>query len=213
MAAADRIVPAAPAGAAKKRKRLIDWSAVAFVASLCLFAFLYGFASNELDLPPKSQMKQAVAALKAINVIDDNLPTGVNRLDPNAKPEPEVRQLDAAAGKELLLVTGWPNRDPGRCPKFGCLASVIDRSGRILHSWPLPSEALFDGVQGFDGEVKPHQLLSDRTRDAPRRQSGRDLPWPKHLSLRGRHRPHRSSRQGPLEAYRQRPSLVSHRSR
>ena len=152
MAAADRIDPAAPAGAAKKRK--IDWSAVAFVASLCLFAFLYGFAANELDLPPKSQMKQAMSALKAINVIDHDLPTGVNRLDPNAKPEPEVRRLDAAAGNELLLVTGWPNRDPGRCQKFGCLASVIDRSGRILHSWPLPSDALFDGVQGFDGEVK-----------------------------------------------------------
>ena len=154
MAETDRIVPAAPSGAAKKRRRLIDWSAVAFVASLCLFAFLYGFASNELNLPPKSQMKQAMAALKAINVIDEDLPTGVNRLDPKTKPEPDVRQLDAAAGKELLLVTGWPHRDAGRCPKFGCLASIIDRSGRVLRSWPLPSDALFDGVQGFDGDVK-----------------------------------------------------------
>jgi len=37
----------------QKRKHSFDWSALAFVASLCVFAFLYGFASNEFNLPPK----------------------------------------------------------------------------------------------------------------------------------------------------------------
>lgn len=138
----------------KTRRRSIDWSKAAFVASLCMIAFLYGFASNELDLPPKAQMRQALSALKAVSLIEDDLPTGVVRIDPKAAPGQTVHQLDPAAGKELLLVTGWPNQESGQCPKFGCLASVIDRSGRVLHSWPLPLDALFDGVEGFNGEVK-----------------------------------------------------------
>ena len=141
-------------GDPKKRKRAVDWSAVAFVASLCLMAFLYGFASNELDLPPKTQMKQAVSALKAVALIEDDLPTGVNRIDPDAPSGQTVRPLDPAAGKELLLVTAWPHRETEHCPKYGCLASVVDRSGKVLRSWPLPLDALFDEVEGFNGEVK-----------------------------------------------------------
>jgi hypothetical protein len=138
----------------KKRKRSIDWSAIAFVASLCLIAFLYGFAANELDLPPKEQMRQAMSAFKAINLIEDDLPTGLERIDPKRGPSTAVTQLDPAAGRELLLITGGTNRDSARCPKFGCLASIIDRSGKVLRSWPLPLDALFDGVRGFAGDVK-----------------------------------------------------------
>jgi hypothetical protein len=138
----------------KKRKRSVDLSAIAFVASLCLMAFLYGFASNEFDLSPKDQMRQAMSALKAISLIEDDLPTGVNRIDTESKPGLVVRQLHPSAGKELLLVTGGPNHDTGGCPRYGCLASIIDRSGKVLHTWPLPLDALFDGIQGFEGDVK-----------------------------------------------------------
>ena len=141
-------------GSPKVRKRAIDWSAIAFVASLCLMAFLYGFASNELNLPPKAQMRQAISALKAVSLIEDDLPTGVNRIDTRARPGPAVRQLNPGAGEELLLVTGGPNRDMARCPKYGCLAWVVDRSGKVLRSWPLPVDTLFEGVEGFNGEVK-----------------------------------------------------------
>ncbi len=141
-------------GDPKKRSRSVDWSAIAFTASLCLMAFFYGFAANELDLPPKAQMKQAISALKAVSLIEDGLPTGVNRIDAQSKPGLAVRRLDPAAGDELLLVTGGPDRDTARCPKYGCLASVVDRSGKVLHSWPLPLDTLFEGIEGFDGEVK-----------------------------------------------------------
>ena len=145
---------AVPPGGAKKRRRSFDWSVVAFVASLCLLAFLYGFASNELNLPPKAFMKRTVSALKAVNLIEDGLPTGMQRIDPDASPTPVVRQLDAAAGRELLLVTGGTNRDIERCPTYGCLATVMDRSGKVLRSWPLPLDALFDGIEQFAGQVK-----------------------------------------------------------
>lgn len=149
--------PAAASGGAKRgKRRSIDWSVVAFVASLCMAAFLYGFASNELNLPPKGLMHDAVSALKALNLIDHGFPTGVNRIEQAAAPNPIVRRLDPAAGKELLLVTGWPNR--GRCPKYACLASVVDRSGRVLHSWPAPLDELFGGIKEFSGEVRPESF-------------------------------------------------------
>lgn len=144
----------AKTGVSKKRTLSMDWSAVAFVFSLSLLAFLYGFAANELNLPPKGFIKQAFSALKAVSLIDDELPTGVERIDRNAPPALEVRQLDPGAGTELLLATGGTNRDIERCPKYGCLASIIDRSGKILHSWPLPLDKLFGGVKGFSGDAK-----------------------------------------------------------
>lgn len=138
---------------AKRRKLFPHFPAMAFVASLCLMAFLYGFAANELDLPPKGLMRQAILALKAMNVISRSEPTGIVRTEPGSPPATFIRQLDPAAGKELLLVTGWPNR--GLCPKYACLASVMDRSGRVLHSWPAPLDALFDDLHEFSGDKEP----------------------------------------------------------
>lgn len=137
----------------KRRTRFIDVSELAFVASLCMVAFLYGFAANEFNLPPKAMMREAMSALKAMNVIDRGTPTGVIRTEPGPPPTQFIRQLDPNAGRELLLVTGWPNRE--RCPKYACLASVIDRSGKVLHSWPAPLDALFDDLHEFSGDRKP----------------------------------------------------------
>jgi hypothetical protein len=145
----------AQSGPTKKRKRSTDWSAIAFVASLCLLSFIYGTASSEFELPPNQQLRQAFTAFKAFSGLEsDDLPTGVNWIDRQAKPDPLVRQLDPTAGKELLLVTGGTNEDALHCPKFGCLAWIIDRSGKVLHSWPLPLDTLFNGVQGYSGDVK-----------------------------------------------------------
>ncbi|WP_395622576.1 arylsulfotransferase family protein [Sphingomonas daechungensis] len=142
-----------PKGTSKPRKRSTDWSFTVFVISLCMMAFLYGFAANEFDLPPKGLMRQAVSALKALNLIDRTMPTGVNRIEDKPAPAKFVNQLDPAAGTELVLVTGWPNR--GRCQKYPCLASVIDRSGKILRSWPAPLDELFSDTKEFSGDVKP----------------------------------------------------------
>jgi len=124
------------------------------VASLCLLSFLYGTASSEFELPPNHQLRQAFTAFKAFSNLDNDLPSGIIRVDRHASPNPTIRQLSPAAGKELLLVTGGTNEDAVHCPKFGCLAWIIDRSGKVLHSWPLPLDTLFNGVQGYSGDVK-----------------------------------------------------------
>ncbi len=64
-------------------------------------AFLYGTVSNEYDLPPNSQIRQAFYAVKALGLIENDLPTGVMRIDRNAKPGMAVRKLDPAAGEEM----------------------------------------------------------------------------------------------------------------
>jgi len=148
------MVRAIPPKAAKKRKRSFDWSALAFVAALCLLSFLYGTTSNELNLPPNSQVRQAFYALKAFRLIDNDLPTGVMRVDPDAEPRSSVRRLDPTAGDELLLVTGGPYRKTDLCPKYGCLAWVADRSGKVVRTWPLPLDALFQDAKGYEGDQR-----------------------------------------------------------
>ena len=97
------MVRADPPKAAKKRKRSFDWSALAFVASLCLLAFLYGFASNEFNLPPKGFMKRTVSALKAVNLIEDGLPTGLQRIDPNPPPTAAATPRSSAPKSSATL--------------------------------------------------------------------------------------------------------------
>lgn len=141
-------------GERKTRRGRPDWSLVVFIASLVLLAFLYGAVSSELKLPPSNQVRHAVAALRSLDLFEDeSLVASLNRIDEKAAPAPDIRTLDPAAGNELLLVTGGPNQDAAHCPRFGCLAWVIDRSGKVLHAWPLPLDTLFKGIEGFKGDT------------------------------------------------------------
>jgi len=141
--------------AAKRGRRRTDWSLRVFVLSVALIAFLYGAVSTELGWPPSNKIRHAIAALKAYNMFEDGtFAASTNAIDPHAKPGPFFSTLDSAAGKELLLVTGGPFQDASNCPRFGCLAWIVDRSGKVLHSWPLPLDTLFEGVKGFKGDVR-----------------------------------------------------------
>ena len=140
--------------------RRFDWSLVVFVLCLALLAFIAGALVVQYRLPPSRQISRAVSGLIALsNLEDETLVASLNRIDRNAMPGPIVRTLDpAAAGHELLLVTGGPNQDATHCPQFGCLAWIMDRSGKVLHAWPLPLDRLFGKVEGFSGRVEPRNF-------------------------------------------------------
>ena len=145
-------------GADRRRRRKqpgFDWPLIVFIVSLAFLAFLYGAVSSELRLPPSNRIRKAIVAAKAFSLFEDKtLLASLNRIDKTAKPGPFFHRLDPAAGREALLVTGGPNQDAAHCPKFGCLAWIIDRSGKVLHSWPLPLDTLFDRIEGFKGDVE-----------------------------------------------------------
>jgi len=121
------------------RLKAVNWPFLIFLGSLGFMTMLYGMMAMKYKLPPYAQVDHAIKAVEALsNMEDETLASSVNHIAENETPKPSFTTLDPAAGKELLLVTGGPNQDAVHCPKFGCLAWIIDRSGKVLHSWPLP---------------------------------------------------------------------------
>ena len=139
------------------RLAAIDWSLVAFVFALCGLTFAYGVATMALKIFPYQLFVDAKAAAQSLRLMEDeNAGLGmlVNKVDDRVKPVPVVKTFDAAAGNELLLVTGGPAQDAKHCPKFGCLAWIVNRKGDVLYSWPLDLEKLFKNIKGFAGSTE-----------------------------------------------------------
>lgn len=138
------------------RLKAVNWPFLIFLGSLGFMAMLYGMMAMKYKLPPYAQVDHAIKAFEALgNMEDETLASSVNHIAEDETPKPSFTTLDPAAGKELLLVTGGPNQDAVHCPKFGCLAWIIDRSGKVLHSWPLPLDTLFEDVKDkFDGKTE-----------------------------------------------------------
>ncbi|MBK6721056.1 MAG: hypothetical protein IPG62_14545 [Sphingomonadales bacterium] len=130
----------------------IDLARIMFVASLCMMAFVYGVATMQYRLFPYGVIMDARSAYKALrSEEDDALFAGVIVLDPKAAAKPVVATLDPEAGTEYLLVTGGPFQFMQRCPKYGCMAWIIDRKGNVLHSWEVDTDQLFGDLPKLSG--------------------------------------------------------------
>lgn len=130
----------------------IDPALIMFVVSLCMIAFAYGVATMQYRIFPYQAIMDARSAYQALmDEEDDALFAGVIALDPKAAAKPIVATLDPAAGTEYLLVTGGPFQFMQRCPKFGCMAWIIDRDGKVLYSWEVNTEQLFGDLPKLSG--------------------------------------------------------------
>ncbi len=138
-----------PAG---HQSRGVGLAPLLFIASLCLMAFAYGVASMMYQLFPYGIIMNAKAAYHALRDIEeDDLFASVIALDPKAPASPTISTLDTSVGSERLLVTGGPYQLLERCPKFGCMAWVIDRKGKVLHSWEVDLDNLFSDLPELAG--------------------------------------------------------------
>jgi Arylsulfotransferase (ASST) len=128
----------------------------AFIAALCGLAFAYGLAVMKYKLFPYRVLTEAQAAFDAWRQIDDDaFPPGVISWS-KLPPDRLARTIDRGAGDEAVLITGGFYSRLDLCPKFGCLAVIVDRSGRPLHRWPAPDPArFFAEAKGHSGAVKP----------------------------------------------------------
>jgi hypothetical protein len=131
-------------------------SAIAFVVSVALLAFLWGAAAIQYRIFPWPVLRDAKAAFDALAKLeDDTLLPGLRHFDPAAPASPRVSTLSPQAGREAILVTGGRYQFLERCPRFGCLAWVTDREGRVLWSWEVDWDALLAGFSGFAGDARP----------------------------------------------------------
>ena len=132
--------------------RAIDPAQVMFVLALMMLAFGYGIAVMNYRIFPYQIIADAKSAVRALRDVEaDDLFASVESLDPKAPAQPIVKSLDSAAGTEHLLITGGPYQFMQRCPTFGCMAWIIDRSGKVLHSWEVDTEALFKDLPELAG--------------------------------------------------------------
>ena len=142
--------------AAQGRAGTIDWALLAFIAALCALAFAYGVAAMRFKIFPYKVITKAEAAAVALTKLgSDDLMAGALELDPKAPAAPAVKTLDPGAGTEKLLVAGGPYQMMARCPTHGCWAWVIDRQGRILHSWEVDLDKLLAGMPKPAGRTQP----------------------------------------------------------
>ena len=131
-----------------------------FVAGIAVLAFLHGAATVRYEIPPYRLIKEAQLGLEAWASVErdkSQFPNAFEKFEDDAASRPQARQL-GAGGEEYVLVTGGPYQLMERCPRYGCMAWLTDRSGRIVHSWEVNLDELWKGLSGISGDANKLSL-------------------------------------------------------
>ena len=129
---------------------------VLFVLGMAMAAFLYGVVTVQWQIFPYELMRHAKLSAEAWASIEHDksrLPHNLEKFEQNAPPAPQAKTLAEGAGSERILVTGGPYQMLDRCPTWGCMAWITDRSGKVLHTWEVNLNDLWSGLKGFSGDV------------------------------------------------------------
>ena len=133
-----------------------------FVAGLCVLSFALGAATYQFQVFPYPLLQDAKLAWDAWRQVSGQpLPFGLKKfvVSTSTSKDPLARRVDRAAGDEYILVTGGPYELTDHCPKFGCMAWVMDRTGRIVHVWDVNLDELWDGLTGLSGKVSSVTMM------------------------------------------------------
>jgi outer membrane protein assembly factor BamB len=129
---------------------------ILFVVALCALCFGYGVATMQFEVFPYPLLKEAKLGWEAWASMDTqkrNFPQAFERFEPAAAATPQARRLLEGAGEERVLVTGGPYQLLERCPTWGCMAWISDRTGKVLHTWEVNLDELWSGLSGVSGDV------------------------------------------------------------
>jgi outer membrane protein assembly factor BamB len=127
---------------------------IAFFIGLVGLSFLWGAATVRWKLPPYKFMNRVEAGVVAITKFEDkSLPNHVIRIVDPGTPVGAMQTLTDTPPDDLILMTGGFFYRMDLCPKFGCIAWIMDRSGNVLHTWEYDPAALFtkESLKGFSG--------------------------------------------------------------
>ena len=72
--------------------------------------------------------------------------------DPDLAANPVTFSQDS--GQEYLLITGGFFQNMDKYPEFGCIAWIIDRSGKIVKTWTADPNDFLDGMDHVEGDTK-----------------------------------------------------------
>ena len=125
---------------------------------LCVFVSgaAYGFFVHRNQIFPYATVTEAGHAFAAwAEVIDQSHPGSFRYIDETATDGPLTRTVDPGRGDEMVLITGGPFEYLEVCPRFGCLAWIVDRDGRVVHSWEVDLDALWSDADHLQGRTDP----------------------------------------------------------
>ena len=127
--------------ASKKPRRWLDkLSKGLLLFSLCLASLLYGVVAGHYGLFPHQQLKDAKAGAEAlVAVLSGEPPPNPIDVPGFSTTEPSVKNHAERDDGALILVSGGPGYYRSLHPD-GCLAWLINRQGRIVHSWKYDDE-------------------------------------------------------------------------
>lgn len=136
------------------------FQAAAFLGAAFLI-FVWGVAATTWNIFPHRQIMHVQAGIDAWGKIEDTkMPGHVIPPETTAQgPDPVTSYSDISQG-DLILMTGGFFFRQDLCPKFGCMAYVMDRTGKVLHTWEADPAALFTPAdfKGFTGYPDPRNL-------------------------------------------------------
>ena len=155
------------------KDKLVDKAAlIAFVCSISLLFMGYGFFVHRSHIFPYEILLEAKLAYKAFARIwsEGRRPAGYKQYVATAVTGPRVTNYarEGRGTDDWILVAGGPYQFMQECPEYGCLAWVVDRDGRVVHSWETDLEELWRDVDHVKGSITPEgfkvlgvQLLPD----------------------------------------------------
>lgn len=127
-----------------------------FLAALLLLAFGYGVATMKWHIFPYGIIRDANLAVEALQQVEvTDTPSHFIRYEADDAEIGPIQSFAADPG-DLIVMTGGFYYRPDLCPEFGCIAWIMDRSGKVYHTWSLDPYALFS-----DGDFPDHNGFKD----------------------------------------------------
>ena len=132
------------------------WNAVPFLFLFSVFAAgsTYGYFIHRSELFPYGVLKEARSAYRAIRAQSNRKePSSFLAYVPATTQRPSAARIAARQPDDWILVTGGPYEFLDECPRFGCLAWIVDRDGKVIHHWEADLDQLWRDVDHWVGRT------------------------------------------------------------
>lgn len=134
---------------------------LAFVLGVSFLCFVWGVLATSNKIFPYRQIQRIQSGYDSwMKMEDTKVPQHVIGAAEGATEIDPVQTLTATPADDLILMTGGFYFRQDLCPTFGCMAFVMDRSGKILHQWEFDPEKVFTAgdFKGFTGQPDAKNL-------------------------------------------------------
>src|SRR5262245_31893248 len=116
----------------------------------------YGYFIHRSEVFPYSALKEAKVAYDALRALPRRKePSSFLAYVPATVQRPSAALVAARQPDDWILVTGGPYEFLDECPRFGCLAWIVDRDGKVIHHWETDLDELWRDADHVVGRSDP----------------------------------------------------------